>query len=357
MVKSKEEPTSDDGIGYNQMPPNDIFAYNELRSCLHLFDLHKNKTLDIQPEFQRNEVWPVAYQTRFIDSLLKEMPIPSMCISYDKNRSEMRVIDGLQRMVSIIKFLDLKKEWKLSKLPEIDPRISGKTNIQIQKENKVIFDNIQNLSLPITFLRVHHGNRDHDEYLFEIFHRLNTYGKKLNFQEIRNCIFSGPFNTLIKEANKDSNWKSVLNFTRDARFLKVELVLRFFAFYDEGKKYNGNLTRFLNDFMSMHRSDDENDNAARQMLFKDTVGLIFEKISDRTSLSRRPSNAFVDALLFGVAKNLTYLENLDSRIVKGYYKKLISDEDFTGEELLESTMRREKVTRRLEKSRLIFSGN
>lgn len=354
MPKKEAESGNDNGIGYNQMPPKDIFAYNELRSCFDLFVLYEKKTLDIQPEFQRNEVWKLTNQTRFIDSLLKEMPIPSMCFSYDKEKNEMRVIDGLQRMTSIIKFLNLKKEWKLSKLPDIDPRISGKTNIQVQKENKVIFDNIQNLSLPVTFLRVNHAKTDHNEYLFEIFHRLNTYGKKLNDQEIRNCIYSGPFNSLIKELNKDLGWKKILNFTNDARFAKAELILRFFAFYDEDKKYEGILTKFLNDYMSEHRSDKEN--TKREALFKDTVALIFEKISDKKVLSRRPSNAFVDALFFGVAKNLTYLKKLDAKVVKGYYQKLNSDKYFKEENLLEGTMKREKVSKRLKKSQLIFSG-
>ena len=356
MPKKEATSGNDNGIGYNQMPPKDIFAYNELRSCFDLFVLYEKKILDIQPEFQRNEVWKLTNQTRFIDSLLKEMPIPSMCFSYDKEKNEMRVIDGLQRMTSIIKFLNLKKEWRLSKLPDIDPKISGKTNIQVQKENKVIFDNIQNLSLPVTFLRVNHAKTDHNEYLFEIFHRLNTYGKKLNDQEIRNCIYSGPFNSLIKKLNKDSNWKSILNFTNDTRFLKAELVLRFFAFYDDEKKYDGVLTRFLNDYMSKHRSDKENDDEKREMLFKETVNLIFEKISDKSVLSRRPSNAFMDALLFGVARNLAHLKKLDAKIIKGYYQKLNNDKDFKEKNLLEGTMKKEKVAKRLKKSQLIFSG-
>ena len=283
------------------------------------------------------------------------MPIPSMCFSYDKEKNEMRVIDGLQRMTSIIKFLNTKKEWRLSKLPDIDPRISGKTNIQIQKEHKVIFDNIQNLSLPVTFLRVDHGKTDHNEYLFEIFHRLNTYGKKLNDQEIRNCIFSGSFNSLIKELNKDPNWKKIMNFSNDTRFFKVELILRFFAFYDESKKYRGILTKFLNDYMSRHRSDKDDENAKRRALFKDTVAVIFEKISDEGVLSRRPSNAFIDALLFGVAGNLTHLKNLDTNVIKGYYQKL-NNKDFKEENLSEGTMKREKVSKRLKKSLAVFSG-
>ena len=50
----------DDNI---ELPPNDIVAYNELRSCAELFRLYKTQQLDIQPEFQREIVWNLAAQS------------------------------------------------------------------------------------------------------------------------------------------------------------------------------------------------------------------------------------------------------------------------------------------------------
>ncbi len=356
MSKKIEKRKSEDETGYNQMPPEDIFAYNELRSCSDLFALYKKGILEIQPEFQRNEVWPSAYQTRFIDSLLKEMPIPSMCFSYDKIRNEMRVIDGLQRMSTIIKFLDTKNEFKLIKLEDIDPRISGKSNVQIQDAKKDLFDNIANLSLPVTFLRVDHSKPEHDEYLFEIFHRLNTYGKKLNDQEIRNCIYSGSFNSLIKKLGEDVRWRKLLNFSKDTRFQKVELILRFFAFFDESQKYEGVLTKFLNDYMSKHRNESEKELEQKESLFKNTVSIIFEKISNKGVLSRKPSRAFFESLLFGVANNLQSLNKLDEKELKKYYQKFEKDNNFKETFLLEGTMKKAKVAKRLKRSRMIFSG-
>jgi len=322
MLK-KNKPTKKDNtneLEYNQIPPEDIFAYNELRSCADLFRLHKDKILDIQPEFQRNVVWSLAFQTRFIDSLLKELPIPSMCFSYDKNKNEMRVIDGLQRISSIIKFLNTDSEWRLSKLEDIDPKISGKSNIEIKEDAIEIFSNVQNRSLPITFLRVNHDKPDHDEYLFTIFHRLNTYGQKLNNQEIRNCIYSGQFNFLLKSLNNYKNWKKLLNIKNDNRFVKVELILRFFAFFDKYKTYKGILTKFLNLYMSENRRNNEKELNNKEKLFNKTIDLVLEKICDNKPISRT-SNAFIDTLLFGVAKNLDYLEKKTPKEIKNIYSQ------------------------------------
>ncbi len=66
---------------YITEPPDDIVAYNELRSCADLYRMYQKGILEIQPDFQRNIVWNGAAQTRFIDSLIKQLPIPSMCFS------------------------------------------------------------------------------------------------------------------------------------------------------------------------------------------------------------------------------------------------------------------------------------
>lgn len=66
-----------------QQPPADIVVFNELRSCADLFRLEQTGQLEIKPFFQRDQVWSDADQTRFIDSLVKQLPIPSLCLGYD----------------------------------------------------------------------------------------------------------------------------------------------------------------------------------------------------------------------------------------------------------------------------------
>ncbi|MFM6408470.1 MAG: DUF262 domain-containing protein, partial [Microcystis sp.] len=77
-------------------PPIDIIAYNEQRSCSDLVRMYQKKQLVIDPDFQRDVVWTDPQQTRFIDSLMKQLPIPSMCISLDYKTDKRYIIDGLQ---------------------------------------------------------------------------------------------------------------------------------------------------------------------------------------------------------------------------------------------------------------------
>ena len=157
--------TEDD---YAEVPPGDIVAYNELRSCADLFRMHQQKILTIQPEFQRDVVWKGPDQTRFIDSLIKSLPIPSMCFALDHRAQQWIVIDGLQRIATIIKFLE-GGDWNLSSLEDIDPAIAGKSVAAIKQENNPLhqfYTRVENLSVPVTVLRCDFKKKNHMEYLF-----------------------------------------------------------------------------------------------------------------------------------------------------------------------------------------------
>ncbi len=124
---------------------------------------YKTDQLIIKPDFQRDIVWTKPAQTRFIDSLVKQLPIPSMCLSLDYKTGERLMIDGLQRISSIIYFLTDKK-WKLSKLDDIDKRISGRTPSQIKQKDYDIYSRLENLTIPVTVLRCDYSKKSHMNY-------------------------------------------------------------------------------------------------------------------------------------------------------------------------------------------------
>ena len=136
LERAEEEQSSADET--DETPPSDIVAFNELRSCADLYRLYEANQLDVQPEYQRDVVWPASSQTRFIDSLAKQVPIPSMCISLDYKTDKRQVVDGLQRMSTIVRFLS-DSNWRLSNLEDIDKRISNKTVEYLKREHEVIY--------------------------------------------------------------------------------------------------------------------------------------------------------------------------------------------------------------------------
>src|SRR5262249_54912236 len=134
----------------NEVPPSDIVAYNELRSCADLFRMYDEGSLLLDPAFQRDFVWKPTDQTRFIDSLIKALPIPSLCFAYDFKQTKWIVIDGLQRISTIVRFLG-GGDWKLARLEDIDPQLGGVSAATFKnaKEGaqKQIFNRVQNQTL------------------------------------------------------------------------------------------------------------------------------------------------------------------------------------------------------------------
>ncbi|MEM9275844.1 MAG: DUF262 domain-containing protein [Cyanobacteria bacterium P01_F01_bin.143] len=340
---------------FDETPPSDIVAFNELRSCADLVRMYRSKQLDIKPDFQRDLVWPKSDQTRFIDSLVKQLPIPSMCISLDYNTGKRLVIDGLQRMSSIISFLD-DKSWKLSRLEDIDERISGKTVRHICEKHQEIYSRVENLTIPVTVLRCDYAKEKHMQYLFTIFHRLNTGGNKLTNQEIRNCIFQGSFNNLLKELVQSSKFRKLLGLEdkKTYRFNYEELILRVFAMESNYDNYNGRLAKFLNSFMDENKNADENVLAQMQSRFNKTIDLIFVKILDQNHLSRI-SKTTTEAILVGVLRNLDTLQNQEKSELKSKLKQLREHPDFSVENLKGGLNHKDKVKNRLNTAIKIFS--
>ena len=340
-----------------EVPPDDIVAFNELRSCADLLRMHKEGQLEIQPEFQRDIVWSPTMQTRLIDSLVKQLPIPSLCISLDYKTQERFVIDGLQRIASAVKFLDKEptKEWILSKLEDIDDRISGKSNLTIKSKYPELFNKVENTVIPVTVLRCNYAKKSHMEYLFTIFHRLNTGGTKLTNQEIRNCIYNGVFNTFLRDAVKYGNYISLFNVDPDKkdRFANEELVLRFIAFTYNLDNYKGQLSKFLNDFMDTYRkTSDENIIKFRELFFR-TIDLIYKNILDSKPLPKI-SKATTEALFVGIASNLNNLEKETDTELQKRYMALRKNELFSVDNLKEGLAQKDKVLARINKAKEIF---
>src|SRR2546425_6046369 len=156
-----------------------------------LLDMHKNKELIIDPEYQRLFRWSEGKQSRFIETLLLEMPIPPIYV-IEIEDSIYELIDGLQRISSYLHFRGehpdrLNDDGTYHKLTL--------TECDVARElNDYTFDSLPTalqIKLKRNFVRVEVIRRESDARLrYYVFKRLNTGGELLSEQEIRNCTMS-----------------------------------------------------------------------------------------------------------------------------------------------------------------------
>ncbi len=246
------------------LPPKDVFVYYEQRSCAEIVRWCDEGQINIAPDFQRTLVWELDEQSRFIDSLSKDLPIPSLCIAFsrvtnandDAMPSNQRiVIDGVQRINTINQFLTNK--MRLGSLDDIRQQLRGRTAKEIKEHAPDIYKFIENVTLPVTVVLCNLAEETHLEYIYQIFYRLNSGGQKLNAQEMRNCIFIGAFNTMLRQVTaQDTLFGKALHRAKypNERFHWQEIALRFFAFYDGYTDYKGKVNAFLDAYMKDNRS-------------------------------------------------------------------------------------------------------
>lgn len=196
------------------------------------------RPLSERPNFQRRYVWSDILASRLIESILLNVPIPPCYLSQNED-FELDVIDGQQRLFSIYRFLDNRfKLTGLEVLKDVDGLFFHQITQKLQRQLKTH-----------TLRCVLITNESHPEIKFDVFERLNTNTAPLNPQELRNCIYRGSLNDLLKECADYKPWLSILGKKQpDKRMRDEELILRFFAFHIHGlESYKTPQKHWLND--------------------------------------------------------------------------------------------------------------
>lgn len=212
------------------------------RSLSELHRWYKNGRIVVDPEWQRNYVWDKTRASKLIESFLIDIPVPVIYMA--KNKQKYEVIDGLQRLTSVFKYFD--NEFPL-KGAEILTELNGKTFKEM--------DFSYQTKLEDSVLRSFELSSSDSDMHFIVFERINTGSVKLNDMEIRNCLFRGPLNNLLKDLSTNSDFISSLSQKgyKD-RMQDRALVLRFLAFYERTHhKCDKGLKKFLNEFLETYR--------------------------------------------------------------------------------------------------------
>ncbi|MGY3993053.1 DUF262 domain-containing protein [Aeromonas veronii] len=213
--------------------------------------------ISLSPIFQRRDAWNQARKSLFIESLLIGMPVPQLVLAEDpKSRGRYIVLDGKQRLLSILQFaaVHMRGEYhalRLKNLPILS-NLNGKTYEELVSDG-YNFNNFENQLLRTVILK----NCRYEYILAQVFYRLNTGSLPLSPQELRFALSPGEFTGYIDEVS--SNSPAIRSFLGssdlDFRMRDVELLLRVFANRFFIEYYQGNLKAFLDESFRRLTSD------------------------------------------------------------------------------------------------------
>ena len=243
---------------------DDLFSISSWGADLsfrELLDRYKDSEL-VKPELQRKYVWDKSEASRFIDSLLLGLPVPSIFLAKTQNE-KLLIVDGYQRIMTVNDYVrgifsTDEKVFKLTRSERINKRWRGKAFSELSDVEQRKIKNTTIHAIIFVQERPATGNTS----LFQVFERINTSGRTLLPQEIRNCVSQGKLNNLLFELNALSKWRELFGLpTADIRMRDLEYVLRFFALSSDAmrneQKEGISLKRFLNVFMDANRNPDE----------------------------------------------------------------------------------------------------
>jgi len=312
------------------------------------------------PQFQRDYVWRQPEASKFIESLLLGLPVPGVFFATDPVSNKQLVIDGQQRLKTLLFFYEgffnprpEDKKHRVFSLIKVQKSFEGKTYKTLEEHDRVRLDT----SIMHATIVKQTAPPGDDTSLYHIFERLNSGGRRLTDQEMRLALYHGTLIDRIKNLNGNEKWRSIFGKVH-SRLKDQEMILRFFALYEDIEKYERPLNDFLNKYAGRNQNADEKKLNELSKLFLDSANIFLVSIKRRPfRLTKSLNVAVFDSCMVGMARRLSAAPSRspDSVLVEKAYENLLLEPDYI-EAVSRSTADEAFVKRRIEKATQAFSG-
>lgn len=277
-----------------------------------------NKGIFYRPNFQRNKVWNIKGQSRFIESLLFDYPVPQVFLYKEQKKEAYLIVDGYQRISTIHAFLN--NEFKLQDVCDE----YNKKDFQHLPEDAQ--ERLRNRQLNACIIR--QINPNDIQTLYHIFERLNTGGQNLNNMEVRRAVNYGILIQELERLNTDENWRKILGKEDvDKRFTDLELILRLCAFYEKWNATKAEMVdyksmkSFLNEYLHNNQHEKKEEFCKR---FKTATKFVIDKLGDKPfTLYTRYNYVLLDSVMTAVIMNDSKIEEFQNK-----FASLIDETDY-----------------------------
>ena len=339
-----------------------------------LASMYKDGELNLHPEFQRFFRWTDGQKSRFIESLLLGIPIPTIFVA-QRDDGKWDVIDGLQRLSTIF---ELMGELLNEEGEKVEPLKLTKTKYLEALQDKT-WENKNNPEneLP-TSARIEIKRARFDINIvksssskmakYEIFQRLNTAGSLATPQEVRNCVLlmtNQDFFNWFKELGKNPNFQNclVLSSRKEDEAFDLELLTRFIVMVNSDiskLQKMDELDSFLTEQIQNIANKNDFDKISLQSAFEKTFDFLNEALGE-DSFKKFKGNKYSGPILMplfeiiavGLGYRLLHGQTLpDLTSFKEQHKVILSDVQLNRE--ISGSTSRNRITKTVEYGRTWF---
>lgn len=307
--------------------------------------MYENKEIAIDPEFQRLFRWEIGQKSKLIESLLLGIPIPSIFV-FEKEDGTWELIDGLQRISTILEFMGRLREGDELRVPSVleatkylpslhngvwerSERITDPPEAEQSPIDKSLQLAIRRSRIAVEILK----RPSDDQTKYDLFQRLNAGGTQANAQELRNCVvlmINGKYFRSVKAAAEQPVFQTVVSVTEDQseKQRHMELAMRFLA--HSLVPYDGRLDveEYIDESsVALARAGDAEGAVA---LINRTFGLLHE-VAGGDALKRFENGQHIgrvglvglEGIAVGIAKNLPEILALGEQEARTFIKSKI----------------------------------
>ncbi len=307
-----------------------------------IINLYKDEELELNPAFQRLFRWDDEQKSRFIESMLLGIPIPSIFVA-QKEGGVWSIVDGVQRISTLLQLTGELKNYPPLKLTTTKklPSLEGFEWENLPDEIKRL---LRRSKIGVNIILTENSIQAQ----YELFQRLNTGGLHLEPQEIRNCLIimlNHTFYDKINELKNYPSYKKCLPLQEEKFMIEhhMELILRYFiAKYGQvnfaSYKKSTSLLREFIDEQTTALIEDPNFLLDKEIVvFKQTFDLLQASVGDKAFKKYNPKKgkfegpfleSSFEAITPGVAENISSLSKLSKDKFVDKIKNLYTQDDY-----------------------------
>ena len=262
---------------WGDYPIDDLLIRHEHRTVQDVMRRISRNFYVLNPDFQRDFLWPDDKQSKLIESVIMRIPLPVFYLAENAD-GKMVVVDGLQRLATFRKFVN-------NELPLSLPDRPGFHGCRFRDLPPAIQNRIEDCNLTVYLI----DSKVPERVRLDIFERVNG-GVPLTRQQMRNCLYMGHATGFLKN---EANAEVFLNATgRSLNRLTMrdrEFVNRFCAFRILGyENYRGDMDDFLAKCLTRMNKMSEDERSHLSQRFRQSMESNFLVFGDHAFRKRQP---------------------------------------------------------------------
>jgi hypothetical protein len=315
----------DEDASWGDYPIDTLLIRNENRTVHDILRRIEKGSFVMDPEFQRDFIWPEDKQSKLIESVLMRIPLPVFYLAEDK-QGRMVVVDGLQRLSTFQRFVNNELRLKLPEQAELKNKrfrdISPKLQNRIEDCNLILY--IIDAKVP-------------ERARLDIFERVNS-GVPLTRQQMRNSLYTGPATRFLKsEAATELFLKATGESLKIATMRDREFVNRFCSFHLLPlEEYKGGMDDFLAQGLKKMNTLTQDDLQKLSVQFQTSLDnnfKVFGMHAFRKHTKAQQSRSVINASLWDVMTTglSRYAEHIvearSEALMEGFYS-IMADDNF-----------------------------